>query len=490
MFVLNLMLWTFLLTPARFQNSNVCTMHMRAGERDNAGNAEQYYLNYSLLRPLLVQGRSPGLVFVDRSCDAFVQHDNLTFRSFCIAHFVRRRSRSQRTRGRAEATMEDIMMTDADGGRNGSGYAHPSVDSSPPHTNADDRAQNNNIDQSALLPPPAPRKADVNGMSGAAAEAIIVNEGPPTKKARPSSKDEDDDVIDLSDETKEDAEMTSNDKPEPMNEGNGSNPGAAMDLVKLDETTDPEEPAAEIKSEPTSKDEPPKPRERAQASPHEPKSEEEKQQKIKASTPYDTADAKSDTVASAKKLSSNVSELQVVKPEIQAIFPQGASPTLSAPQISEAKAGESTKNSGVADAEENPPFDPLFASLVNLDLVPDSEALPKLSDEQLKELEGMLQFGDVANPGDSWKEDWSGNLQFVDKEIITNPLQVKADPMGTRPRYETFLEADAKRENYKPFSGVRLLFSYIYHMKVRILREIPFLLIVPVGQKTCVASSS
>uniref|UniRef100_A0A7S4IKF4 histone deacetylase n=1 Tax=Odontella aurita TaxID=265563 RepID=A0A7S4IKF4_9STRA len=115
----------------------------------------------------------------------------------------------------------------------------------------------------------------------------------------------------------------------------------------------------------------------------------------------------------------------------------------------------------------HPLCDPFFASIVNLSPIPDVKPLPLLSPRDIAELESALQIGDKYSHNDDnqWKDDWSGNLQLLDKELLMNRGQIAKDPQ-TRPVLLPFVEWVAKTtKSPQGFRGVQLLFSYVYHMQ-------------------------
>lgn len=151
-------------------------------------------------------------------------------------------------------------------------------------------------------------------------------------------------------------------------------------------------------------------------------------------------------------------------------------------QISPTKASESAPTSHDADgfAVSDPVLskpkngnnteslcDPDFASLVKLDPVPDVTPLPMPSPRDVAELEAALQIGDKYNggPESGWREDWSGNLQLIDKELIVNRDILAKNPQS-KPVTMPFCEWVAKTaKDSNSFRAVQLLFSYVYHMK-------------------------
>ena len=106
-----------------------------------------------------------------------------------------------------------------------------------------------------------------------------------------------------------------------------------------------------------------------------------------------------------------------------------------------------------------------------LDPVPDVTSLPKLDRNDEYFLEAVLQIDEDSD--ENWQhDDWAGNLNFIDKEIILNKDKVKENP-SVRKKSLTFLELvieDAYNKNdatTNGFRGIFLLFCRIFHMKVR-----------------------
>lgn len=107
-----------------------------------------------------------------------------------------------------------------------------------------------------------------------------------------------------------------------------------------------------------------------------------------------------------------------------------------------------------------------FSSRVNLEPVPDLPPLPRLSPREVAELELALQIGDKLNHGDenTWREDWSGNLQLIDKDLVMNRDKIAQDA-SIKPSTLPFLDWVAKTSSGPDdVRGARLLFSYVYHM--------------------------
>jgi len=112
--------------------------------------------------------------------------------------------------------------------------------------------------------------------------------------------------------------------------------------------------------------------------------------------------------------------------------------------------------------------DAAFRSMVNLDPVPATPPLEKLNPRELSQLELALQIGEkFADHADytTWREDWNGNLQLVDKDLIMNREELARDPELKKITIQ-FVDYVAKLARHSDdFTGIRLLFSFVYNMK-------------------------
>jgi len=111
--------------------------------------------------------------------------------------------------------------------------------------------------------------------------------------------------------------------------------------------------------------------------------------------------------------------------------------------------------------------DSKFASYVKLDPIPDLGNLPALTPKEFTELERYLQIHDQANTEEGWREDWSGNLQLIDKDLVMNRHIISVQPhiKPVKKAYYQWVAENAKDSTCNGFKGVKLLFSYIYTMK-------------------------
>ena len=142
-------------------------------------------------------------------------------------------------------------------------------------------------------------------------------------------------------------------------------------------------------------------------------------------------------------------------------------PTLSSDKIETipdiSKIDESTNKVSNRSLEKEKELDQNFTSLVTLDTIPEVEYLPPLSAREFAELELALQIGDKFTHGEDnyWREDWVGNLQLIDKDLLMNKDKMVQRP-GTKPVLLPFCEWVTKTsQNANDFRAIRLLFSHI-----------------------------
>jgi len=115
--------------------------------------------------------------------------------------------------------------------------------------------------------------------------------------------------------------------------------------------------------------------------------------------------------------------------------------------------------------EKIPECDPSFASRVLMKPIPFVAPLPKLNAREMAELELSLQIGEKFEGDNTWKDDWTGNLQLIDKDLIMNRNYLAQNPNEKKITLP-FCEWVAKQaRTADDFDGVRLLFSHVYHMK-------------------------
>eukprot|EP00559_Dactyliosolen_fragilissimus_P003919 CAMPEP_0184855834 /NCGR_PEP_ID=MMETSP0580-20130426/973_1 /TAXON_ID=1118495 /ORGANISM="Dactyliosolen fragilissimus" /LENGTH=1326 /DNA_ID=CAMNT_0027350471 /DNA_START=326 /DNA_END=4306 /DNA_ORIENTATION=- len=117
--------------------------------------------------------------------------------------------------------------------------------------------------------------------------------------------------------------------------------------------------------------------------------------------------------------------------------------------------------------EKIPECDPEFASQVNLDPISTYKPFPKLNVREVAELELSLQIGDKFDHSDdnTWRDDWNGNLQLIDKDLVVNRAQLAQNPQSKKITL-TFCQWVAEQARHSDdFRGIQLLFSYVYHME-------------------------
>lgn len=117
---------------------------------------------------------------------------------------------------------------------------------------------------------------------------------------------------------------------------------------------------------------------------------------------------------------------------------------------------------------EMPECDAYFRSLVNLDPIPDAPPLKKLTPREFAQLEMSLQIGEkFADHSDdtAWREDWNGNLQLIDKEIVMNINELDTTPSAKKKTIPFCDWVAMLARHGDDFTGVKLLFSFVYHME-------------------------
>ena len=146
--------------------------------------------------------------------------------------------------------------------------------------------------------------------------------------------------------------------------------------------------------------------------------------------------------------------------------------------VPDRKLAATTINGGVAsnadvecmtddDVDYSGIIDPSFAELIKLEDIPTVVPLHQPALRDIAELGSALQIGDKYHHGadDGWKNDWSGNLQLYDKEVVVNRGYIVSQP-SIKPIKIPFYDWVAKSApNSNSLRGLELLFSYVYHMK-------------------------
>lgn len=121
------------------------------------------------------------------------------------------------------------------------------------------------------------------------------------------------------------------------------------------------------------------------------------------------------------------------------------------------------------DAKQPPKSAPPFAKYVDLSPIPKLPPLPKLTPVEQTELEKMLQFKKIDSHAtlDSWRGDWSGNLQLMDKELVINRNKI-ARNSSVKPEtiiFKDWVAQQAQGGSADDFKGIKFLFSFLYHFK-------------------------
>jgi hypothetical protein len=112
-------------------------------------------------------------------------------------------------------------------------------------------------------------------------------------------------------------------------------------------------------------------------------------------------------------------------------------------------------------------FDTNYASRVDLTELPeDVQDLPHLTARDLAELEYALQI-EKEYPGaekNGWKNDWSGNLELIKKDILLDMHRISENPHMRRSKKAFCDWVTDNAKSADDFRGIQLLFSFIYHM--------------------------
>jgi len=192
---------------------------------------------------------------------------------------------------------------------------------------------------------------------------------------------------------------------------------------------------------------------------------------VPTSTPVKVPD--SYKTVGARVISESVATEVNTPPSVQRLpVSPDKGPSINAPQqqklLDDMSSTVPSANSSVGSKDDKGPIcDPTFASLVKLDPVKTYGPLPLLSARDIAELESSLQIGERFNngPDDGWRDDWSGNIQLIDKELIMNRDKLAQNPQ-TKPITMPFCEYVSKNaKNSDGLRGLSLLLSYVYHMK-------------------------
>lgn len=109
-------------------------------------------------------------------------------------------------------------------------------------------------------------------------------------------------------------------------------------------------------------------------------------------------------------------------------------------------------------------YDQEYVSRLDRSEIPsDVEDLPLLTTRELAELELALQIEKSPND-DGWPNDWNGTLDMIYTDILLDKDRISENPHGKR-KTMTFCEWVSRHTKDKDdFRGIRLLFSFVYHM--------------------------
>eukprot|EP00978_Attheya_sp_CCMP212_P030461 scaffold112084_cov63-Attheya_sp.AAC.4 len=129
------------------------------------------------------------------------------------------------------------------------------------------------------------------------------------------------------------------------------------------------------------------------------------------------------------------------------------------------KHNDSTKNND--DVRNHKLYNHFLSSIVDLSPIPKVNPLPRPTPRDIAELEGCLQISSKfeQTSENSWREDWSGNLQLIDKEIVVNTDRIALNPQVKPIKMivsEWVSELAKGSDNLRVIS---LLFAFVYHMK-------------------------
>jgi len=130
------------------------------------------------------------------------------------------------------------------------------------------------------------------------------------------------------------------------------------------------------------------------------------------------------------------------------------------PTAAAAKSNETFLQSTIHSSD----YDQEFLSRLDLSAIPpDVEHLPILTSRELAELELAIQIEKPPAKAE-WPSDWSGSLDMLYTDILLDKDRISENPQGKR-KTMSFIECVARNTKDKDdFRGIRLLFSFVYHM--------------------------
>lgn len=121
-------------------------------------------------------------------------------------------------------------------------------------------------------------------------------------------------------------------------------------------------------------------------------------------------------------------------------------------------AAELDPDVGAQNGDTEEPRDEYVSLYVNLEPLPVRvPRIPSLSASEMEELERILEFD--GHPGDSWREDWAGNLAFVDKEVL-NPKERSREKQSFRQPLMEWAHKNPENGRY-----IYNLIRYVCHAK-------------------------
>lgn len=134
--------------------------------------------------------------------------------------------------------------------------------------------------------------------------------------------------------------------------------------------------------------------------------------------------------------------------------------TSTPPAVSDPSPAKTRSSRRSSDRKESEGSNVEFIStLVSLPELSQKARLTALSVQELSELEVALEITEE----DGWREDWSGNLAFTDKEVL-NPKKTR-NGVGTAGTFRQPLYIWAQNDNPVALRIWHNLFRYVYHLK-------------------------
>jgi hypothetical protein len=128
---------------------------------------------------------------------------------------------------------------------------------------------------------------------------------------------------------------------------------------------------------------------------------------------------------------------------------------------------ENHNDSTTDDVRNHKLYNHFLSSIVDLSHIPGVHPLPRPTPRDMAELELALQIGIrfEQTSENSWREDWSGNLQLIYKEIVVNTDRIALNPQ-VKPIKMIFSEwVSELAKGSDNLRVISLLFAFVYHMK-------------------------